>query len=105
MKPVDTNVRWLDEFVCSDTVDVVTEPTLSSRPVKDWDNIATNCLTDDETDDEMYNEMDSDMKKDMEILNLVNNHPELVDHPLLQVRCYLRRLTLSKKPTRFWRHL
>lgn len=47
IKPADTKDRWLDKYVYSGTVDGSVDSTVSSRPIKNWDNIATNCLADE----------------------------------------------------------
>ena len=47
MKPADTKDRWVDKYVYSDTVDGSAEPTLSRESIKNWDNIAANCLIDE----------------------------------------------------------
>ena len=47
MKPADTKDRWVDKYVYSDTVDGSSEPTLSRETIKNWDNIAANCLIDE----------------------------------------------------------
>ena len=80
MKPADTNDRWLDGYVYSNTVDVVPGPILSNQPVKNWDQIATSCLTDDEEDEMVNDQMQSNgMFQSMIDMNSLTNEMAFQD--------------------------